>query len=92
MKTITKKSLVVIAMVSAITFGSGAMGVSAANPNQLLAGDGGGPTPVAAGASNLKTVGRHRARDGSGNDPVVVAGVTNLETVHPVRHGIGFLP
>jgi len=69
------------------------MGVSAANPNQLLAGDGGGPTPVAAArASNLKTVGRHRARDGSGNDPVVVAGVTNLETVHPVRHGIGFLP
>jgi hypothetical protein len=68
MKTITKKLLVVITMVGAMTFGSGAMGVSAAHPNQLL------------------------ARDGGGSPPVVVAGVTNLETVHQGRHGIGFLP
>jgi hypothetical protein len=31
------------------------------------------------------------ARDGGGSTPVVVAGVTNLETVHQSRHGIGFL-
>ena len=68
MKAITKKLLVVITMVVAMTVGSGTMGVSAAHPNQLL------------------------ARDGGGSPPVAVAGVTNLETVHQGRHGIGFLP
>jgi hypothetical protein len=68
MKTIAQKFLVAVAVVVGLTVGSGAMGVSAAHPNQLL------------------------ARDGGGSPPVVVAGVTSLETVHPARHGIGFLP
>ena len=68
MKTIAQKFLVAVAVVVGVTVGSGAMGVSAAHPNQLL------------------------ARDGGGSPPVAVAGVSNLETVHPVRHGIGFLP
>jgi hypothetical protein len=68
MKTITQKFLVAMAVVVGMAISSGAMGVSAAHPNQLL------------------------ARDGGGSPPVAVAGVTNLETVHPVRHGIGFMP
>ena len=68
MKTIAQKFLVAVAVVVGMTVGSGAVGVSAAHPNQLTRGDSGGSSPVA------------------------VAGVTNLETVHQGRHGIGFLP
>ena len=68
MTTFAKKVLVVMAAVGAMTFGSGVMSVSAANPNQLTAGDGGSSIPV------------------------VVAGVTDLETVPQGRHRIGFLP
>ena len=68
MKTIAQKFLVAVAVVVGMAVGSGAIGVAAAHPNQLVRGDSGGSPPVA------------------------VAGVTNLDTVHPVRHGIGFLP
>lgn len=68
MKTIARKSLVVIATVVALVLSTGVMDVSASRPNQFM------------------------RRESGGTAPIVVAGVTNLETVIYRGQGIGFLP